>query len=438
MLSTTAIAGIGLVLFLVLIFLGVPIYICMGGVGLLGCLAITHNFGAVSTFLSDAFIKTFTTYTVSVAPMFMLMGEIASESGIGSNLFKSVKTVLGRQKGALASAVQVACALFGAICGAAVATCTLMSRVACPEMTKARYSDELNTGAVSAGSVLATLIPPSLPLITYGSSVQESIGKLFFGGIFVGITLMVIFIIVVQIWCLIKPEAGPAGEKSTAKEKIKALKEGNVIEVVLVFGFSMLGMFTGWFTPTEAGAVGTILMLIVVIVNKRFSFKMLGRALMHTMMTAGMMYCLLAGTNIFGKFFTLARLSNTIGTFVAGLDVSKYAIIAVITLIFMILGCFMDAMAAVLVTAPILLPILQSFGYNAVWYGVYAVMITGLGAITPPVGMACFISSGITKVPVDRVFKGSAPFILAYLLMAALMAVFPQLAMWLPNLVMGG
>ncbi len=433
--TTTAISVLALTLFLLFIFLGVPIYVCMMGCGLIGCLAITHNFGAVSTFLSDAFIKTFTTYTVSVAPMFMLMGEIASESGIGSNLFQSIKTILGRLPGALASAVQVACALFGAICGAAVATCGLMGRVACPEMKKAGYSDELNTGAVCAGASLATLIPPSLPLITYGSSVQESIGKLFFGGVFVGIVLMLCFILVVQIWCIFKPEAAPRGEKTTVKEKLIAIKEGNIVEVVVVFGFSMLGMFTGWFTPTEAGAVGTILMLIVVIVNRRFSFKMLGRALMNTLMMAGMLYCLLAGTNIFGKFFTMARLSDTIGAYVASLHVSKYFIVTVITVIFLILGCFMDAMAAVLVTAPILLPILQGFGYNAVWYGVYAVLVTGMGALTPPVGMACYITSGITKVPLQKTFSGSTPFLIAFLMVAALMAIFPQLAMWLPNLV---
>lgn len=435
--SGAALAGILLAAFLILIFLGVPIYVCMMACGVVGCTVSLGSFGSACTFLSDAFINTFTSYTISVAPMFMLMGEIASESGIGGNLFKSCKVLFGRVNGALASAVQVACAVFGAICGSAVATSGLMTRVAIPEMQKNEYKDTLSSGAVGAGASLSTLIPPSLPLITYGASVQCSIGQLFMGGIFAGIALMLLFIITIQIWCLVDPSAGPRGEKSTVRQKLRALKEGNIIEVVVVFAISFIGMFTGWFTPTEAGVVGTILMLLVVIFNRRFSFKMLINAAINSLMLAGMMYCLLAGTNVFGKFFTLTGISGMIGSWVTAMNLSGFGFVMILTVIFLICGCFMDAMAVVLVTAPLFLPVLRSFGYNDVWYGVYAVMVTGLGAITPPVGMSAYIISGITDIKLETCFKGCAPFILAFIAMAILMAVFPEVAMWLPNRLFG-
>lgn len=432
--SMAALAAIMMIAFLLLIFLGVPIYICMMGCGLVGCSIAMHSFTAACNFLSDAFVNTFTSYTISVGPMFMLMGELASESGIGANLFSSCKKVFGRFPGSLASATQVACAVFGAICGSAVATSGLMSRVAIPEMQKNGYKDELAAGSVGAGASLCTLIPPSLPLITYGASIQCSIGQLFMGGIFVGITLTLLFIITIQIWVALDHSAAGRGEKSSFLEKLKALKEGNIIEVIVVFAISFIGMFTGWFTPTEAGVVGTILMLIVVIANRRFSFKMLAKASLNALMLAGMMYCLLAGTNVFGKFFTLTGMSGMIGNWVTAMNLSGFAFVMILTVIFLICGCFMDAMAVVLVTAPLFLPVLRSFGYSDIWYGVYAVMVTGLGAITPPVGMGCYIITGITNIPLERCFKGCWPFILSFVVMAILMAVFPELAMWLPNL----
>jgi len=434
MISSAALAGLMMALFIILIFLGAPIYICMMGCGVIGCAVVLKDFVVASTFLSDAFINTFTSYTISVAPMFILMGEIASESGIGANLFRSCKTVFGRVPGGLASAVQAACAVFGAICGSAVATTGLMSRVAIPEMKRNDYSDELATGAVGAGATLSTLIPPSMPLITYGAAIQASIGQLFMGGIFVGITLTLVFIFTIQLWCALKPAAGPKGDRTTMLAKLKALRDGNIIEVILVFGISFAGMFTGWFTPTEAGVVGIVLMLLVVIVNRRFSWKMLNKALSNSLQMAGMMYCLLAGTNVFGKFFTLTGMSGMIANWVTSMNLSGFGFVMILTVILLICGCFTDAMAVVLVTAPLFLPVLRSFGYNEIWYGVYAVMVTGLGAITPPVGMGCYVISGITKIPLQTCFKGSAPFIISFLIMAILMAVFPGLAMWLPNM----
>jgi tripartite ATP-independent transporter DctM subunit len=433
MATGTLIGIIVIVIFIGLVLIGVPVCVSMLLCGCAGCFFFLPTSAAL-TFLGSSFVNTFSSYTISVAPMFMLMGEIASESGVGGNLFSSFQRILGRVRGGLASAVQVACALFGAICGSSPATVALMSRVAYPEMKKHHYSDELAAGSIGSGSSLATLIPPSLILISYGVVAEESIGKLFLGGIFVGIILMLLFIIVIQIWCAINPKLAPRGEPTSFKEKLKALREGSIIDIVLIFGFSMIGMFVGWFTPTESGAVGSALMLLDTIITKRFSFKMLSNAIKNSLVMCGMIYCLIVGATVLGKFFTLAQLSTLLGNIVTSLNVSGFVVVAVITFIFLIIGCFMDVMSIALIVTPLFLPILKQFGYDAVWFGVYVVIVTGLAAITPPVGMSCYIVSGITNVELQKTFKGSLPFIIAFVVMALIMALFPAVATWLPSI----
>ncbi len=430
------VAIIILCVFLVMLMLGVPVCVSMLFCGVVGCFFFFPSPSTALAFLSKSFVSTFTSYTISVAPMFMLMGEIASESGIGKNLFGSFQKILGRIPGGLACAVQVACALFGAICGSAPATTALMSRAAYPEMKRYGYSDDISTGCIAAGSSLAVLIPPSLILISYGVVAEESIGKLFMGGIFVGLILMVLFIAIIIIWCAIKPGVAPAGEHTTTKEKFKALKEGSIIDVVVIFSFSMVGMFVGWFTATEAGAIGSLLMLLDTVITKRFSFKMLKNAIRNALVLSGMIYCMIVGANVLGKLFTLAQIPNMLGNMVMGLNVSGIMVIAVITLIFLILGCFMDVMSVVLIVTPMFLPVLRMFGYDGIWFGVYCVVVTMLGSVTPPVGMSCYMCSGICDVELQKTFKGTLPFLFAFLLMIIIMAVFPQVVTFLPNKLM--
>lgn len=433
--APSTIGIIFLLIFLVMIFIGVPVCASMMIAGCVGCMFLLPRPSAAMSILSDSFVKTFTGYTMSVAPMFMLMGEIASESGIGTNLFSSCKTIFGRVRGGLACAVQVACAVFGAICGSAPATEALMSRIAYPEMKRHGYSDEISTGCIGAAASLASLIPPSLVLITFGVAAEESIGQLFMGGIMVGIILTILFIITIQIWCAINPKHGPGGEKTTIKEKLIAIRKGSIIEIVVVFGLSMVGMFAGWFTPTEAGAIGVVLMLLVVIFTKRFSFKMLLSAMEHTIVMSGMLYCLMAAAQVFGRLFTLARIADILKSFVLSLSVPGPVLVLVLGVIFLLLGCFIDTLPVMLVTMPIFLPILRTYGYSGIWYGVFNVLVAGLGAITPPVGMGCYIISGITGAPLQKVFKGSIPFVIPFMAMILIMAIVPQTATWLPDLI---
>ena len=426
---------IGLGVFLLLIFLGVPVALSMLICGIVGPMFLLRNPFSSFVNAADTMLSTFTSYTLSVAPLFMLMGDIATETGIGDDLYNCFNKLIGHRKGGLANATQIVCALFGAICGSQAATAAMMSRVAYPQMKRFGYADTLSTGCISAGSCLAILIPPSMALITYGICAETSISQLLIGGLTTGVVLMIIFIISIRIWCVVQPDIAPVGEKYTFKEKFQAVRHGGLIEVLIVFAVSMAGMFLGFFTPTEAGAVGVVGMTIISIIFKRFTFKAIWRAIKNTLVMTGMIFCILGGANVFNKFFTMTKIPQALGAFVTNMQVSPLVVMLVVTIIYLVLGCFIDTMPMMLLTVPIFLPVIKAINYDPVWFGCYMVVISGLGAITPPVGSACYIVSGVCEdVPLMKVFKGSVPFVLSYLVMAVLMSVFPQIATWLPSL----
>lgn len=434
--STPVLIGlIFLGIFLFLIFVGVPVALSMLICGIVGSMFLLRQPLSAFGMAADTVLGTFASYSMSVAPLFMLMGDLATETGIGNDLYNCFQKLIGHRKGGLANATQIVCALFGAICGSQAATAAMMSRVAYPQMKRFGYDDTLSTGSIAAGSCLAILIPPSMALINYGIIAETSISKLLIGGLSTGIVLMFIFIITITIWCVLKPEIAPVGEKTTAKEKFQAIRKGGLIEVLLVFFISFAGMFMGWFTPTEAGAVGVVGMAIIAAIFGRLNFKSVWRALKNTLVMTGMIYGILAGANVFNKFFTLTKIPAVLGKLVTSLDIPVLAIMAIITLIYLVLGMIMDELPMMLLTTPIFLPVVEALGYDPVWFGCYMVVISGLGAIAPPVGAACFIVSGVCEgVPLTKVYKGSIPFIFAYLAMAMLMSIFPEIAIWLPGL----
>jgi tripartite ATP-independent transporter DctM subunit len=420
----------------VILFLGLPVAFSMMVSGVVGTVFLIHNTSAAVSILSDAFVSTFTNYSISVAPMFILMGNIAMESGLGGDLFGCTQTMLGHKRGGLANVVQLVCAIFGAICGAAVATAAMMTRVAFPEMKKMGYKDTISTGAIAAGSNLSVLIPPSVPLITYGIIAEESIGKLFIAGIGTGIALMIFFMVTIRIWMIFEPDvAPPATEKPSKSEVVKAIRKSGLIEIIIVFGVSLGGMFAGWFTPTEGGAIGVVGILIVCLMFKRLNFEVIKNSLMETLILSGMIYCLIAGSTVYGKFFALSRIPTELGMWVSGLDVTPLLIIFAITILYLILGCFIDVMPLILLTTPIFYPIVTGIGYSGIWFGCYMIVVCGLGAITPPVGMSCYVVSGILKdVPLQTVFKGAMPFLVAFLLFLITLAAVPEIATFLPDL----
>jgi tripartite ATP-independent transporter DctM subunit len=404
--------------------------------GTVGCMFLLSKPLSALTFLTDDILNTFMAYVTSVAPMFMLMGDIAAESGLGTDLFATISKLSGGRRGVLASASQVVCTIFGAICGSGAATASMMSRVAYPEMKRYRYRDSLSTGAISSGASLATLIPPSLPLITYGLIASQSIGKLFMAGILTGLLLMVLFIVTIQIWAVFDPNSAPPAAKATRREKLDSLKNGSLLQISGLFVVAMGGLFAGWFTPTEAGVVGVAGMTLLTILSKRFSFGMLTRAINNTLVMSVVIYMLLAGSEVFNKFFTLSRIPIALGKKVTDLSFSPLVIILIITVIYFLLGTAIEVLPIMLLTTPIFLPIITNLGYDPIWFGVYMVVIMGLGAISPPVGMSCFVTSVVTDVPISVVFKGSIPFMGAFLLCAVLMAIFPGITAYIPNLLL--
>jgi tripartite ATP-independent transporter DctM subunit len=426
-----------IVVFLIIIFKGVPVTISMMVCGVVGSMFLLRTPMSAITLLGDSVFGSFTSYTLSVAPMFILMGELATESRIGGDLFDCFQKLTGHRKAGLANSTQVVCAIFGAICGSTAATGAMMSRIAYPQMKRYQYNDMLSTGSIASGACLASLIPPSLHLITYGIAAEESIGKLLLAGITSGIVLMLLFIAAIKIWCLLNPNIAPQTElKASLKERFQAIRKGGFIEIILVFALAMGGMFAGWFTPTEAGAVGFAGMLIVSILFKRFSFDVLKKSFINTMVMSGMIYALLAGANCFGKFFTLSRIPDSLRFMVENLQIPSVAVIMALALIYLVLGCFIDGVALILITTPIFLPVAQAAGFDPVWFGIFIVVMVGLGGITPPVGVSCYIVSGASGVTLQKVFRGSIPFLFAYLAMALLMGIFPGIATWLPSLLM--
>jgi tripartite ATP-independent transporter DctM subunit len=434
-LDAITIGLLGFVLFLLFLFLGMPVSFSMMIVGVAGIALLRSPIAAYHS-LSSNFVLNFTSYTMSVVPMFMLMGDIAIHSGLGDSLFNIFQKFLGHKRGGLAIAVNVVCAIFGAICGSLLATIAMMGNVAYPAMEKYGYDDKLATACIAAAGPLATIIPPSVTLIVYGIITENSIGQLFMGGILVGIVLVILNSLTITFWLKINPSLASVAPQASREEKIESLRKGGLIEIFIVFLIAMGGLFAGWFTPTEAGVVGIFGMLIVAIIFKRFSFNVIKNSCLSTITMAGMIYFLIAAAGIYGNFFALSGIPVKLGLTISEINLSPFMVIVLITLIYLILGMLIDGVVMMLLTIPIFYPIIENLGFSGIWFGVYIVIIVAMGAMTPPVGMSCYVLQGLLqKVPLNTIFSGVWPFIGALVVLIVLITVFPQIVTWLPALI---
>lgn len=363
------------------------------------------------------------------------MGQLCYYSGMSAGLYNLAEKWMGSLRGGLAMATVVACALFGAICGSSAATAATMCVVALPAMREHGYDDSLSCGSIAAGGTLGILIPPSTSFILYGIITGESVGKLFAAGIIPGIILAICFCITIFIMCKVNPKLAPEAVKYPMRDKVRSLSGG--LPMVILFAVVIGGILIGFFTAVEASAIGAVLSFIYLLARRRFSFKVLMDSLRETVKTSGMMFLILIGAYVFGQFLTATNLPNTLATFVEGLDVNRYIILIIILVIYAIMGCLMDSLPMVLLTAPIFYPIMtQTLGFNGIWYGVIMVLVMQLGLITPPVGMNVYIISGIAKdVPLQRIFKGTAPMIIGLIAAVVIVTIFPQTATWLASFV---
>ncbi|MBN2851721.1 MAG: TRAP transporter large permease [Clostridia bacterium] len=432
--SPELIGLLGIILFLILIAFKMPISFSMLIVGMLGFSILVSPKAALSMATTEVY-GTFSSYSLSVIPMFIWMGFIAYYSGVGSSLYTFMYKLVGHKPGGLAIATQGACAMFGAICGSNTATAATMGAIALPEMRRYKYDDSLSTASIAAGGALGVLIPPSVIFIIYGIASQQSIGRLFLAGIIPGLLLMVLYMLTIYFLVKKNPSLGPAGDKSTWKERFGSLKNG-LLEVILTFVISVGGLFLGYFTPTEAGAVGAFCILVVTLIRKRIDFKGIINSLKDTTRTTAMIMLMVASATVFGRFIAVSRLPFALATWASNLSLPPFGIIIIILLIYLVLGCFIDALALILLTIPIFYPVaVDVLGYNPIWFGVIIVLVVAMGVITPPVGMNVFIIKGVAKdIPIETIFKGVWPFLIALFVCLGLLLLFPGMVTFLPNL----
>ncbi len=425
--------GIAGIVFLILLFLlRMPVAFAMALVGFVGFAVLASPEAALSLLANDIF-GAFTSYPLSVIPMFILMGTFAFASGISRRLFQTAYAWIGHRTGGLTVATVFACAGFGAICGSSTATAATMGKIALPEMKKYNYDDTLATGTVAAAGTLGILIPPSTVLIVYGYMTEQSIGKLFIAGIVPGIFLSIFFAATVAYLCWRNPGIGPPGAATSWKERLKALS--GILEALMLFILAIGGLFGGLFSPTQAGAIGAGGALLIGLVRRQLKWQTFIEACRDALRTSCMVIFIITGAVIFGHFMAVSRIPFALADWLGGLPIHPMAVMSVIVCIYFMGGFFMDAMGLIVVTIPIFYPIVQKLGFDPIWFGVIIVLVGEMGVITPPVGVNVFVIKGIAPdIPLENIFRGILPFLAALIIFTILLMVFPQIATFLPNM----
>ncbi len=422
---------IGIIIMIVLFMLKMPISFAMVLVGFVGLISLTTPEAALSFLARDIF-DTFSSYSLSVIPMFILMGTFAFASGISQRLFKTTYTWIGHWTGGMTIATVFASAGFGAICGSSTATAATMGKISLPEMKKYHYDDSLAAGTVAAAGTLGILIPPSTVLIVYGILTEESIGKLFVAGVIPGIILSIFFAITVFILCRRNPKIGPPGPKFSWKERFRAL--AGVLESLLLFLLTIGGLFAGWFSPTQAGAIGAGGALIIGLSRRQLTWNAFVNSAKDGLRTSCMVLFIIMGATIFAHFMAVTRIPFLLADWLGELPIPPMAVMAVIIVIYFVGGFFMDAMGLIVVTIPIFFPVVQKLGFDPIWFGVIVVIISEMGVITPPVGVNVFVINGIAPdIPLEKIFKGIIPFLIALFIFTVLLLFIPQIATYLPS-----
>jgi len=428
--QTGILGGIALVFFLIS---SMPVAFAMALVGIVGFAMLTTSTAAMSMASAELY-ETFSSYSLTVIPLFVFMGQVAFHAGISKSLFNAAYKWLGALPGGLAMATVGACTAFGAICGSGPATAATMASVAIPEMRRYNYSMELASGAVAAGGSLGMLIPPSVVFIVYAILTESSIGKLFIAGVLPGLMIAALFCLTIYINCRRRPEMGPVGPRASLGEKIRSL--AGVAETLILFIVVMGGMFLGFFTPTEAAAVGAAGSLIIALVKRKLSIKILIRSLLETARTSSMVMMIVAGAVIFGRFLAITRIPYELANWLSNLPLPGAMIVFLVIIFYLLAGCFVDALALVLLTIPIFYPVIVELGYDPIWFGVVIVVVTQMGVISPPVGVNVYVVGGIERdIPLSTIFKGSMPFLFTLIVAAVLLTLFPQISLFLPGLV---
>ncbi len=423
---------LGVIVLVAIFLLRMPVGFAMAFVGLIG-FSIVVSPAAGMTLVARDFFDVFSSYSLTVIPMFTLMGCIASESGMSRRLYDAGYVLFSKFPGGLALASVIGCAGFAAINGSTSATAAAMGKVCIPEMKRYKYDDSISTGIVAAAGTLGIMIPPSTIFIVYGILTEQSIGKLFMAGVLPGLLIAALLMIAVAIVCVRNPRLAPAGETSTFKEKIEALT--GIIEMLFLFCFVILGLFFGWFSPTQAGAAGVAGAILIGLITRQLTWAGFVNALKDAVRVTCFVMIIVAGATVFGHFIAITTIPMMLTAWVGSLPIPPMAVMAVIIVIYMIGGCFMDSLALITLTIPIFYPVVLALGLDPIWFGVIIVLVTEVGVITPPVGINVYVIKGIVPdVPLETIFKGIAPFLAALAVAAVILLFFPQIATFLPSL----
>jgi tripartite ATP-independent transporter DctM subunit len=433
--SSDAVAIIGFVVLFALMLLRVPVGMAMGLVGVTGFAYLTGGAPAFKL-VGQTSMRTVTDYTFGVIPMFLLMGAFVSNSGMSRELFRAANAFVGHRKGGLGIATIAACGGFAAICGSSVATAATFSTVAYPEMRRFGYPQSFATGVIAAGGTLGAMLPPSTVLAVYGIITEQDIGKLFFAGILPGLLAGAMYMLTIAVIGWVRPGFLPAGPRATWRERIDAFRD--IWAPLLLFAFVIGGLyglpFLPKFTPTEAGGVGAAGAFVIGVLRRRLKGVEIKRSLLQATRTAAAVFTVLIGALLFGYFLTITQTPQKVTEFLTGLGLGRYGVLALIMLMYLVLGCLMDALAMIILTIPIIFPVIMALGFDPIWFGVIIVMTVELGLIHPPVGMNVFvIKSVVQDVNFSTIFYGVLPFIVTDLIRLVILIAFPILALFLPS-----
>ncbi len=424
---------VGIFILMLLFLTNIEISFAMAVVGFVG-FAMLISVQAATTMVIKDFYQTFTSYGLTVVPLFVLMGQIAFNAGIANRLYNTSHRFLGHIPGGLALATVVGVTIFKAICGSAAATTATFAGVAVPEMDRFGYSKKLSTGIVAAAGTLGNLLPPSVTLIIFGMITEQSIGKLFLAGFLPGLLLSFLFVVVIVGWCKIDPSIGPKSERYTWKERAVSLPA--VIWPMAIFVLMIGGLMGGIFTPTEAGSVGALAVILLTIVKRDINRRGITKSIIESLRTSCMVLMLIATSTVLGHFFAVSNIPALTAEWVVKLSVHRHIIMILIMFIYLVGGSFIDDLAFMMLATPIFFPLIIKLGYNPIWAGIMICITVMIGCIVPPVAMNVFVVKNITKVPLGIIYSGTAPFLISLVLLAALLFMFPQIVLYLPDALM--
>jgi C4-dicarboxylate transporter DctM subunit len=423
---------IGIIALLVLLFLRMPIGIVMSLVGFIG-FAYLAGFDTALGLLRNVPYTTVASYGLSVVPLFVLMGSFCYYAGLSKDLYDTAHKWLGQLPGGLSMATVGGCAGFAAISGSSMATAITMGTVALPEMKRYNYHPALATGSIAAGGTIGILIPPSVTLVVFGIITEVSIGRLFLAGFIPGILEAVFYIITIYVVCKLRPKWGPPAPKTSLVQKIISLK--NTWAVLALFILVIGGIYWGIFSPTEAAGVGAFGAFVIALLRRKLGWQEFKQSLVETVGMTAMVFTILIGAMLLTYFMAISRLPNELATLIGGLQLNSYIILTGMLIFYVILGCIFDPIAMILLTIPIFFPLVTSMGFSPIWFGILIVRVIEIGLITPPVGLNVYIIKGVAKdVPMETIFKGIVPFLIADLLHVVILVAFPSITLFLPGL----